>query len=60
MKTDNKTLKNEVGVTPEEYSRIDCGISEDDFDTEHPNPIRIDRTISEIKRYLRYKGGRRL
>ena len=34
--------------------RIDCTITQADFDTSHPNPIRIDYIASDIHRYLKY------
>ena len=38
--------------------RIDCTITEADFNTSHPNPYRIDYAASDIHRYLKYTGGR--
>ena len=38
----------------EESHRIDCIITEADFDTSHPNPYRIDYAVSDIHRYLKY------
>ena len=37
--------------------RIDCTIIEADFNTNRPNPYRIDYTASDIHRYLKYIGG---
>ena len=31
--------------------RIDCTITEADFNTSHPNPYRIDNTVADINRY---------
>lgn len=36
--------------------RIDCTITEADFDTSKPNPYRIDYIASDIHRYLK-RGG---
>lgn len=37
--------------------RIDCTITDDDFNTSHPNPYRIDYIASDIHRYLKHAGG---
>ena len=60
MKTENKTKFKEPDYkTIRELShRIDCAISEADFNTSHPNPYRIDYTVSDIHRYLKYMGGK--
>lgn len=34
--------------------RIDCTITEADFNTSHPNPYRVDYTASDIHRYLKH------
>lgn len=44
------------GITPAEYSRIPHMICLADFNTNHPNPNRINRIASEINEYLRYKN----
>lgn len=31
--------------------RIDCTITEADFNTSHPNPYRVDYTVADINRY---------
>ena len=36
--------------------RIDCTITEADFNTNHPSPYRIDYLVSDIHRYLKYAG----
>lgn len=36
--------------------RVDCTITEADFNTSHPNPYRIDYTAGDIHRYLK-RGG---
>lgn len=51
--TMNKTQR--LTIEPYEYCRIDHTITEADFNTTHPNPYRIDYTIRDINRYLRYK-----
>lgn len=41
--------------------RIDCTITEADFNTSRPNPYRIDYTVADISRYMtRVKSGGRL
>lgn len=51
---DYKTIR-EIG------KRIDCTIVEVDFNTNHPNPYRIDYTVADIDRYkTRTKIGGRL
>lgn len=41
--------------------RIDCTIVKADFNTNHPNPYRIDYTVADISRYkTRTKIGGRL
>lgn len=58
-------IKNETKITYPDYKRIrelshciDCTITESDFDTSSPNPLRIDYLISDIHRYLKYTGGK--
>ena len=56
---ENKTnLKESDYKTIRELShRIDCTITEADFNTSHPNPYRIDYIASDIHRYLK-RGGK--
>lgn len=56
MKKENETIFKEPDYkTIRELShRIDCTITEADFNTCHPNPYRIDYTASDIHRYLKY------
>lgn len=58
MKTDNKTKFKEPDYkTIRELShRMDCTITQADFNTSSPNPYRIDYTASDIHRYLKYAG----
>lgn len=37
--------------------RMDCTITEADFNPTHPNPCRIDFTASDIHRFLINSGG---
>lgn len=37
--------------------RIDCTITEADFNTNRPNPYRIDYAVSDIHRYSKSKMG---
>lgn len=60
MKRESKTKFKEPDYKAirELSHRIDCTITEADFNTNHPNPYRIDYTASDIHRYLKYAGGR--
>lgn len=53
---ENKTKFKELDYkTIRELShRIDCTITEADFNTSHPNPHRIDYIASDIHRYLKH------
>ncbi len=58
-------IKNETKLTYPDYKRIrelshriDCTVTQADFDTSHPNPNRINYTASDVNRYLKYTGGR--
>lgn len=42
-------------ITPDEYPCILHMVTEADFDTDHPNPYRIERIALEIKGYLKQK-----
>ena len=53
MKSASKNLHTVIGR--DEYSRINHMVCLVDFDTNHPNPNRIDRIASEIDEYLKYK-----
>lgn len=53
MKTIREVLC--CGISPAEYSRIPHTICSADFNTNHPNPSRIDRIAGEINEYLRHK-----
>ena len=59
METENKTKFKEPDYERirELSHRIDCTITEADFNTSRPNPYRIDYTASDIHRYLKYAGG---
>ena len=57
-------IANEIKNTYPDYKRIrelsyrmDCTITQEDFNTSIPNPYRIDYLISDIHRYLKYKTG---
>lgn len=60
MKTENETKFRQLDYkTIRELShRIDCTITEADFNTSHPNPYRIDYITSDIHRYLKNVGGK--
>lgn len=54
-------MENKTKITQPDYKairelshRIDCTITEADFNTSHPNPYRIDYMLSDIHRYLKY------
>lgn len=42
-------------IKPEEYCRIPHVITLSDFNTNYPNPDRINRIAREIDEYLKYK-----
>ena len=48
IKQPNYKQINEIGRS------IDCTITSADFNTNYPNPNRIDYTISDINRYLKH------
>ena len=57
-------IENETKITYPDYKSIrelshcmDCTITQEDFNTSSPNPLRIDYLISDISRYLKYKTG---
>ena len=54
MKIERDILHNRL-VSPDEYSRIPHMICLADFDTNRPNPNRINRIATEINEYLKYK-----
>lgn len=56
MKAENKTNHKEPDYKRirELSHRIHCTITEADFNTNHPNPYRIDYIASDIGRYLKY------
>lgn len=60
MKTENETkiVEPDYKAICKLSHRIDCTITEADFNTNHPHPYRIDYTASDIHRYLKYAGGK--
>ena len=56
MRTIQKTSN--TGIIPSEYSRIPHMVYLTDFNTNHPQPNRIDRIASEIDEYLNWKRKR--
>lgn len=60
MKAENKIKFKELDYKRirELSHRIDCTITEADFNTNRPNPRRIDYITSDINRYLKYTGGK--
>lgn len=60
MKTENETkiVMLDYKRIQELSHRIDCTITEADFNTSYPNPYRIDYTASDIHRYLKHVGGK--
>ena len=55
-------IENETKITYPDYKsirelsyRMDCTITQEDFNTSIPNPYRIDYLISDMRRYLKYK-----
>ncbi len=60
MKNETKFTYLDYKSIREKSNRIDCTISEADFNTNHPNPRRIDTIASDINRYFKYTGGEKL
>lgn len=60
MKKENETIFKEPDYKAIQKlsHRIDCTVTQADFDTSHPNPYRIDYTASDIHRYLKCTGGK--
>lgn len=60
MKAENKTKFKEPDYKRirELSYRIDCTITEADFNTSRPNPYRIDYIASDINRHFKHIGGR--
>ena len=59
MKMENKTkiVAPDYKRIRELSHRIDCTITEADFNTSRPNPYRIDYAVSDIHRYSKSKMG---
>ena len=59
MEIKNKERKTTIDykTTRELSHRIDCTVTEADFNTKHPNPYRLDSIASDIHRYLK-RGGK--
>ena len=60
MKKENETIFKEPDYKAIQKlsHRIDCTVTQADFDTSHPNPYRIDYAVSDIHRYMKYIGGK--
>ena len=56
MKIEREFMYPDYNKIREESHRIDCTIVKDDFNTNHPNPNRIDAYAYDIGRYLNYKN----
>lgn len=56
MKSETKITYPDYKKIHEESCCIDCIITESDFDTNQPNPRRIDYMIKDIDKYLKYKN----
>ena len=54
MEKETKLKEPDCKTIRELSHRIDCTITEADFNTSRPNPCRIDYTASDIHRYLKY------
>ena len=59
METENgiKVVVPDYKRTRELSHRIDCTITEADFNTNHPNPYRIDYAVGDIHRFVK-RGGK--
>lgn len=58
-------IENETKITYPDYKSIrelsrciDCTITQADFNTSSPNPLRIGYMTCDINRYLKYTGGK--
>ena len=58
-------IENETKITYPDYKSIrelshciDCTITQADFNTSNPNPLRIGYMLCDINRYLKYTGGK--
>ena len=60
MKTKNKTQNTypDYKTIRIKAQCIDCTITEADFNTDHPNPYRIDYIVSDINRHFKHAGGK--
>ena len=52
-----KIIRSDLKIIQKLSQRIDHTITEADFNTNHPNPHRIDYLTSDIHRYLK-RGGK--
>ena len=59
MKTEMKIVYPDYKKIREESCRIDCMVTQADFNTMRPNPCRVSITASDVNRYLCYKNGGR-
>ena len=58
-------IENETKITYPDYKVVrelshcmDCTITQEDFNTSSPNPLRIGYVMYDINRYLKYTGGK--
>ena len=51
----NKTTYWNYKEIQKESHRIDCTITEEDFNTNRPNSCRINALISDMNRHLKYE-----
>lgn len=57
MENKTKFKEPDYKAIQEKSHCMDCKITEADFNTSRPNPYRIDYTVSDIHRYMKYKSG---
>lgn len=57
MENETKLIELDYKKIRELSHRMDCTITKADFNTSHPNPYRVDYTVSDIHRYLKYASG---
>ena len=55
---ENKFTNVKIENNYRESSRINCTITDADFNTNRPNPRRIERAAWDINEYLNYKKRR--
>lgn len=58
MKTETQNTYPDYKTIRIKAQRIDCTITEADFNTHRPNPYRIDYMVSDINRHFKRIGDK--